>query len=160
MTDEQSDLPCEWCGKTLAEHLDARAPDAPVPRMPCAGLKAFFFAKLGTTEGWRPTREHVENALAPFEELSPTAASWRLHVLMHEVHALREALEVRTVERDGASERARMILEHKNLFSAAVARVKALPASWRNHYSDRVADAVASGCADDLEEALRGDDES
>lgn len=33
---------CRWCGKTLEQHLDSRAPDDPVPRMPCLGLKAYF----------------------------------------------------------------------------------------------------------------------
>lgn len=33
---------CKWCGKAYEQHLDGRPPDAPVPRMPCLGLKVNF----------------------------------------------------------------------------------------------------------------------
>lgn len=37
---------CRLCGRTLAEHADARPDGAPVPRMPCLGLKSGFVARL------------------------------------------------------------------------------------------------------------------
>lgn len=33
---------CVWCGQRYEEHLDGRLPGAPVPRMPCLGLKVGF----------------------------------------------------------------------------------------------------------------------
>jgi hypothetical protein len=36
---------CRWCGKAYGEHLDARAPHEPQPRMPCLGLKAYFMER-------------------------------------------------------------------------------------------------------------------
>lgn len=36
---------CRWCGETYDEHLNWRPAKAPVPRMPCTGLKAFFYPR-------------------------------------------------------------------------------------------------------------------
>lgn len=38
---------CAWCGRTLEEHEERRAPNAPVPRVPCLLLKTGFVAKKG-----------------------------------------------------------------------------------------------------------------
>lgn len=43
------DRKCIWCGKVYIEHVYERAPGAPVPRMPCQGLRTRFF--LGAIEG-------------------------------------------------------------------------------------------------------------
>lgn len=34
---------CRWCGNPYDDHLAWRPPGAPVPRMPCTGLKAYFY---------------------------------------------------------------------------------------------------------------------
>lgn len=39
--------------------------------------------------------------------------------------------------------------------NCVIRRLAALPARWRNHYADRVADAVASRCAEDVDEVLQ-----
>ena len=48
---------CRWCGKPRAEHLASRPDSAPVPRVPCLGLRAHFV-------GAEPKRE-PEDAPAP-----------------------------------------------------------------------------------------------
>jgi hypothetical protein len=35
-------MACRWCGKELDEHLVTRPANAPVPRMPCSGLRSFY----------------------------------------------------------------------------------------------------------------------
>ena len=40
--DEKIDTICVWCGHPLWEHADTRPRGAPVPRMPCLGLKSGF----------------------------------------------------------------------------------------------------------------------
>lgn len=34
---------CRWCGKTREQHVDSYPQGAPVPRMPCMGLKMYFY---------------------------------------------------------------------------------------------------------------------
>lgn len=38
-------MSCRWCGKAFAEHRDRGSLGAPVPRMPCGLLKAFYYPK-------------------------------------------------------------------------------------------------------------------
>jgi hypothetical protein len=35
---------CRWCGESYADHLVARQPGDPVPRMPCGGMRSLFQA--------------------------------------------------------------------------------------------------------------------
>lgn len=36
-------MSCRWCGKPYEQHLVSRPLDAPAPRMPCGGLRAFYW---------------------------------------------------------------------------------------------------------------------
>lgn len=53
---------CKWCGQTYADHLDSRPPGTLVPRVPCTGIKRYFFAEIdrdATTEPPPPASERT-----------------------------------------------------------------------------------------------------
>jgi hypothetical protein len=41
----RGEMPCVWCGQSFGKHLDSRPKNAPVPRMPCLGLKSGYHSK-------------------------------------------------------------------------------------------------------------------
>lgn len=43
-------MSCMFCGKSLEQHLASRPQGAPVPRMPCVGLKAFYLEEKPMTD--------------------------------------------------------------------------------------------------------------
>lgn len=57
VTDDAADLPCLWCGKTLAEHLDKLG--KVVPRMPCLGQKSHFTSRRVLADGGRLQQCHA-----------------------------------------------------------------------------------------------------
>lgn len=40
------DARCRWCRRLYAQHVDNYGPGDPVPRMPCLGLKSYFYEEI------------------------------------------------------------------------------------------------------------------
>jgi hypothetical protein len=78
---------CCWCGKPLGEHIDFRAPDAPVPRTPCLGLKANFLERTkSTTVPERHCPTCICGRRAPVQathemDKGPGTIAWQEHVV-------------------------------------------------------------------------------
>lgn len=50
----RDDAICRWCRKRYDQHVDSYGPTDPVPRMPCTGLKTYFYERTNVT---KPTPE-------------------------------------------------------------------------------------------------------
>lgn len=89
----------------------------------------------------------------------------QLDVLGREVAKLRAELDTMRWDRDRVSSRrddlVAEVMELRKVLAKAAAllpewRQQYKPSAWRHEYAERIADATACACADDLEKALKG----
>jgi len=66
-------MACQWCGRARDMHLEHREPGAPVPRMPCQGLRAYYLEEQAARP---PTRAPVKADRCRL----PGTISWAEHL--------------------------------------------------------------------------------